>query len=222
MPTLGLTTGPHQWEGFHIDRSSSLAWIGKVGAGVNQPVHYTILNIIFSVVTTLSWSTLTFNSLIISVRLKCAATFPTTTSFLLLSLLVFSHILTNPKFVHVTSTHYHSWCLVFEFTFNTTYFHRVSNVYCMRLYLVYRTLNIIFSVVPWNQGSRHPTRNECTMGWFAQIQSRSRLHPMKLWKTLTGSSKFQERQTPLIAQDQRLAPLVGMVSHHHPHTNRTI
>ena len=30
---------------------------------------------------------------------------------------------------------------------NVTYFHRVSNIYCMRSYLVYLTLNIIFSVV---------------------------------------------------------------------------
>jgi hypothetical protein len=30
--------------------------------------------------------------------------------------------------VHITSTYYHSWYLVFEFTFNVTYFHRVSDV----------------------------------------------------------------------------------------------
>ena len=79
----------------------------------------TTLNMIFSVVTTLSCATLISNSLVISVRHKCAVTFPSTTSFLLLSLLVFLvHILTNTKFVHVTSTHYHSWYLVFEFTFN--------------------------------------------------------------------------------------------------------
>ena len=65
----------------------------------------TTLNMIFSVVITLSFATLIVNSLIISVRHKCAATFPTATSFLLLSLLVFSHILTNTKFVHVTSTY---------------------------------------------------------------------------------------------------------------------
>jgi hypothetical protein len=50
--------------------------------------HVTTLNMIFSVVTTLSCSTLNFNSLIISVRHKCATTFPTTMS-LLLSLLIF-------------------------------------------------------------------------------------------------------------------------------------
>ena len=45
--------------------------------------------IVFSVVSTLSCSTLIFNSLINSVRHECAVTFPTTTSFLLLSLLIF-------------------------------------------------------------------------------------------------------------------------------------
>jgi hypothetical protein len=45
--------------------------------------------IVFSVVTTLSCSTLNFNSLIISLRHKCAITFPTTMSLLLLSLLIF-------------------------------------------------------------------------------------------------------------------------------------
>jgi hypothetical protein len=92
--------------------------------------------IVFSVVTTLSCSTLNFNSLIISVTHKCATTYPTTMSLLLLSLLIschiirithkcattfpttmsllflslliFFHILTNSKFVHVTSTYYHS------------------------------------------------------------------------------------------------------------------
>jgi hypothetical protein len=59
----------------------------------------------------------------------------------------FFHILTNTKFVHVTSTYYHSWNLVFEFTINGTYFHRVSDIQCMRSYLVYLTQNIIFSVV---------------------------------------------------------------------------
>jgi hypothetical protein len=37
---------------------------------------------------------------------------------------------------------------VFEFTLNVTYFHRISDIECMRSYLVYQTLNIIFSVVP--------------------------------------------------------------------------
>ena len=68
----------------------------------------------FSVFTTLSYSTLIFNSLMISVRHKCAATFPIATSFLLLSLLIFFHILTNTEFVHITSTYYHSWYFVFE------------------------------------------------------------------------------------------------------------
>jgi len=37
-----------------------------------------------------------------------------------LTLLNFSHILTNTKFVHVTSTYYHSWYLVFEFIFSAS------------------------------------------------------------------------------------------------------
>jgi len=49
--------------------------------------------------------------------------------------------------VHVTSTYYHSWNILFEFKINATYFHRVSDIWCMRSYLVYLTLNIIFSVV---------------------------------------------------------------------------
>ena len=65
-------------------------------------------NRVFGVVTTLSCSTLNFNYLTMSVRHKCATTFPTTMSFLLLSLLIFFHILTNTKFVHVISTYYHS------------------------------------------------------------------------------------------------------------------
>ena len=32
-------------------------------------------------------------------------------------------MLTNKKFKHVTSIYYHSWYLVFEFTFDVTYFH---------------------------------------------------------------------------------------------------
>jgi hypothetical protein len=51
------------------------------------------------------------------------------------------------KFKHVTSTYYHSWYLVFDFTFDVTYFHRVIYIQCMRSYLVYQTLNILLSVV---------------------------------------------------------------------------
>jgi hypothetical protein len=80
----------------------------------------------FSVVITLLCSTLIFNSLIVSVRHKCAGTFPIATSFPLLSLLIFFH--TNTKFVHVIFTYYHSWYLVFEFTFDVTYFHRVNDI----------------------------------------------------------------------------------------------
>ena len=103
--------------------------------------------IIFSVVTTISCSPLIFNSLIINVRHKCAATFLTATSFLLLSLMFFFHILTNTKSMHVTSMYYHSWYLMLEFTFNVTCFHRVNDIQCMHSYLVYQTLNIIFSVL---------------------------------------------------------------------------
>jgi hypothetical protein len=41
---------------------------------------------------------------------------------------LFISLLSNTKFVHVTSTYYHSWNLVFEFTVNVTYFHRVSDI----------------------------------------------------------------------------------------------
>jgi hypothetical protein len=64
--------------------------------------------IVFSVVNTLSCSTLNFNSLIFSVGHKCATTSPITMSLLLLSLLIFFHMLTNTKFVYVTSIYYHS------------------------------------------------------------------------------------------------------------------
>ena len=84
----------------------------------------TTLNRKFSVVTTLPFSTLIFNSLTIKVRHKCATTFPTTTSLII----YFFHILTNTRFKHVTSTYYHNWYLVFEFTFNATYFYRVIDM----------------------------------------------------------------------------------------------
>ena len=108
----------------HYSRVLSIWTFWVLKASLNS---LTTLNMIFSVVTTLSYSTLLFNSLIISVRHKCATTFPTATSFLLLSLLGFFHILTNTEFVHVTFTYYHSWYLVFEFTFSVTYFHRISD-----------------------------------------------------------------------------------------------
>jgi hypothetical protein len=59
----------------------------------------------------------------------------------------FFHILTNTKFKHVTSPYYHSLYLVFEFTFDVTYFHRIIGILCMRLYSVYQTLNVLFSVM---------------------------------------------------------------------------
>ena len=40
----------------------------------------------------------------------------------------FFHILTNTKFVHVTSKYYQSLNLVFELTVNVTYFHKVSDI----------------------------------------------------------------------------------------------
>ena len=48
--------------------------------------------------------------------------------FSFLSLLFFFYIPINIEFQHVTSTYYHSWYLVFEFTFNVTYFHRVIDI----------------------------------------------------------------------------------------------
>ena len=36
---------------------------------------------------------------------------------------------------------------MFEYTLSVTYFHRVIDIKCMRSYLVYQTLNIIFCVV---------------------------------------------------------------------------
>ena len=37
-------------------------------------------------------------------------------------------MLTNSKFKDVSSTYYHSWYLMFEFTFDVTYFHRVIDI----------------------------------------------------------------------------------------------
>jgi hypothetical protein len=54
-------------------------------------------------------------------------------------------ILTNTKFKHVTSTYYHSWYVVFEFTFIVIYFHRAIDIWCMCSYLVY--WNVLYSVV---------------------------------------------------------------------------
>ena len=66
----------------------------------------------------------------------------------------FIPILTNAKFENVTSTYYHTWYLVFEFTFNVTYFHRVIDIQCMCLYLVHQALNILFSVVSkWHKST---------------------------------------------------------------------
>jgi len=61
---------------------------------------------------------------------------------------LFSISFTNTKLKHVTSTYHHSWYLVSEFTCNVTYFHRVIDIWCMRLYLMHQTLNYhIFCVV---------------------------------------------------------------------------
>ena len=45
------------------------------------------------------------------------------------SLLFVFHIHINIKYKHVTSTYYHSWYLVFEFTFNVIDFHRIIDIY---------------------------------------------------------------------------------------------
>jgi hypothetical protein len=39
MPTLGATIGPHQWESFHLNRSSCLVCNGK------NVVHYTSIEV---------------------------------------------------------------------------------------------------------------------------------------------------------------------------------
>jgi hypothetical protein len=78
--------------------------------------------IIFNVVVILPRSTLIYNFVMISsVRHKCAVAFPVVISFVI----SFFYILINIKFKHVTSTCYHRLYLVFEFSFNVTYFHRV-------------------------------------------------------------------------------------------------
>jgi hypothetical protein len=51
------------------------------------------------------YSTLIFSSLIISVRHKCAATFPIVTFFIVY--IYIGHIFINTKFKHVISTYYH-------------------------------------------------------------------------------------------------------------------
>ena len=56
---------------------------------------------------------------------ECATTFPTATSH---HVKHGFHILTNTKFKHVTSTFYHSSYLVFEYTYNVTYFHVVIGI----------------------------------------------------------------------------------------------
>ena len=113
----------------NMDKWKSVQLRGTLGNDTRLTLHpsctYTkcdiLCLIIFCVVTTLSCSTLILNYLMISVRHKCVTTFPTATLFFLLSLLILFHIFTNTKFVHVTSTYYHSWHLVLEFTFIITY-----------------------------------------------------------------------------------------------------
>jgi len=48
--------------------------------------------------------------------------------FSFLSLLFNFHIFTNTKFKHDTFMYYHSWYLVFEFTFIVIYFHRIIDI----------------------------------------------------------------------------------------------
>ena len=69
---------------------------------------------------TLPCSTIIFNSLIANARRYTK------------NMLEFSfyhcYFLTNIESKHVTSTYHPSWYLVFEFTYNVTYFHRVINI----------------------------------------------------------------------------------------------
>ena len=112
--TMPLITGVFKRPVQSVGLLVSNLLVHEARNGDNRPLHYTTLNMIFgcliilSVITTLSCLILIFNSLMISVRHECTATFHVATSFLLLSLLVFFHIFTNTKFVHVTSTYYHS------------------------------------------------------------------------------------------------------------------
>ena len=64
----------------------------------------------------------------INARHKCDATFPTATSP---HCYIFFHILANTKSKHVTFTYDHSRYLVFEFTFDVTYFRRVIDIQSM-------------------------------------------------------------------------------------------
>ena len=86
----------------------------------DQVWEITTQNIIFSVLTTLPCLLPIFNSLTISMRYKHVTTFPTATSLIIYIYIYIFDILTNTKFKHVTSTYYHSWYLVFEFTINVT------------------------------------------------------------------------------------------------------
>ena len=76
-------------------------------------------------VTTLPCSTLIFNSSTFSVEHKCAGTFPVATS---LHVKHEFRMLTNTEFKHVTSTYFRSLFLVFVFTFNVVYSHRVIDI----------------------------------------------------------------------------------------------
>jgi len=40
----------------------------------------------------------------------------------------FLHVYTNTRFKYVTSTYYHSWYLVFDFTFDVACFHRIFGI----------------------------------------------------------------------------------------------
>jgi hypothetical protein len=89
--TRGFVTSLHDlkvcWDGLWT-LSFGLSQFHDHGSWFVCEVALSTLKMIFSVVTTLSCSTLIFYSLIINVRHKCVATFPTATSFRLLSLLI--------------------------------------------------------------------------------------------------------------------------------------
>ena len=98
---------------------------------IDHSLDFTTLNMICSVLRLYlvllppyHAQTLISNSLIISVRHKMHRHLP---YYHLLSPFIivnFFHILTNTKFVHVTSTCCHSWYLVFEIT----YFHSIRQI----------------------------------------------------------------------------------------------
>ena len=64
--------------------------------------------------------------------------------FLIIAILRFFVSLLTLKFKHVTSTYIHNWIFCVCFTSKVTYFHKVIDISCMRSFLEYQTLHIIF------------------------------------------------------------------------------